>query len=339
MQDVWALDLGRAPGWSMLDVPGERPPVGVDAGFYDPIRDRLLVWTGQRPGSTNGGLWSLALGESEPRVWEQVPAEYDSLSRGLDWLRWPVLVHDTKRDEAVLFGGGHYDDGWSSVNGATVLALAGEPVWRTVSPITYPPAMPTNRMRAAGVYEPGGDRLLVFGGFSGSFIVHLEDDAVAFDLDSHIWSPLRMPDDPHPGWVLATAVYDSRRDRTLVFQGDVMWAFEAGEQRGHRWRPRAGRCDVVGLNAPVTLELVGARPNPASGDANVEFVLPDAMPATLELLDLAGRRIWSRDVGALGPGLHRVPIAGARGFAPGVYFVRLSHGSDARTAKVVRVRP
>jgi hypothetical protein len=343
MQEVWALDPGRTPTWSKLEVPGARPPAGEDAAFYDPIRDRLIVWIRQRPGSRLGGLWSLGLGETEPHAWEHVPAEYDSLSLGIDWLSYPVLVYDSKRDEAVLFGGGHYDDGWNALNEASAFPLAGEPLWRSVSPYgprrTVPPLRPTERMWATGVYEPSGDRLLVFGGFSGSFVVHLEDDAVAFDLEDQTWSPLQMPDDPHPGWTEASSVYDSRRDRTLVFQGDVMWAFEAGEQRGHRWRPRVGRCDVDGLDAPMALELLGSRPNPASGDATIDLVLPDAMPATLELLDLAGRRIWSRDVGALGIGRHSVPIVGARGFAPGVYFVRLSHGSEIRTAKLVRVRP
>src|SRR5437667_8452376 len=52
--------------------------------------------------------------------------------------------------------------------------------------------------------------------------------------------------------------------------------------------------------------------------------LADASPASLELFDLAGRRLWSSEVGALGPGEHEVRIGDGVPYPPGVYMARLT---------------
>ena len=56
------------------------------------------------------------------------------------------------------------------------------------------------------------------------------------------------------------------------------------------------------------------------------FALPEARAATLELFDVAGRRVWSRDVGSLGAGEHVVPLRDGPRSAPGLYLVRLRQG-------------
>lgn len=91
-----------------------------------------------------------------------------------------------------------------------------------------------------------------------------------------------------------------------------------------------------GSSARASFALAGAAPNPArAGRVSLAFTLPDGAPAMLELLDVAGRRIAARDVGALGAGSHVVPcVAGGR-VAPGLYFARLTRAGEARTARVV----
>jgi hypothetical protein len=87
----------------------------------------------------------------------------------------------------------------------------------------------------------------------------------------------------------------------------------------------------------VAFALEGPRPHPARGERmTIAFSLPSAGPATLELLDLSGRRIVWRDVGAFGAGRHTVDL-GTRGMRPGIYWVRLSHGGSSLTTKVARV--
>src|SRR5439155_7210682 len=52
--------------------------------------------------------------------------------------------------------------------------------------------------------------------------------------------------------------------------------------------------------------LRGLTPNPSAGDPVVAFSLGSGEPATLELYDLRGRLVQSREVGALGAGSHEV---------------------------------
>jgi len=82
--------------------------------------------------------------------------------------------------------------------------------------------------------------------------------------------------------------------------------------------------------------LEGVRPNPSLGGRMlVHFVLPRNTPASLELFDLAGRRIEERSVGALGAGAHAVELAPGRRVAAGVYLIRLTQGTITRSARAV----
>ena len=88
-----------------------------------------------------------------------------------------------------------------------------------------------------------------------------------------------------------------------------------------------------------TLALHGARPNPVlDGRLSLWFVLGREGPARLDLVDLAGRRMLSRDLSHLGGGLHVLEVAGAERLAPGIYFARLCQGPQALESKVVVAR-
>jgi hypothetical protein len=76
-------------------------------------------------------------------------------------------------------------------------------------------------------------------------------------------------------------------------------------------------------NYVVASLLHGVRPNPARGNAlHVAFALPSAAAARLELVDVSGRQVRSRDVGSLGTGRHTINLAEGRSVAPGIYWVR-----------------
>jgi hypothetical protein len=96
--------------------------------------------------------------------------------------------------------------------------------------------------------------------------------------------------------------------------------------------------DVAAAPSPPLASLFGlqgAQPNPAAGDLRVSFSLPDASPASLDLLDLSGRRIESRYVGSYGFGAHVVSLTPrSRALRPGVYWVRLTQGTRMAMTKV-----
>lgn len=84
--------------------------------------------------------------------------------------------------------------------------------------------------------------------------------------------------------------------------------------------------------------LRGVHPNPASSGAIVSFTLPEARAASLEMFDIAGRRIWSRGVGELGPGEHDVQLRDGSQPSPGLYLVRLTQGERTATTRVAIVK-
>lgn len=84
--------------------------------------------------------------------------------------------------------------------------------------------------------------------------------------------------------------------------------------------------------------LRGLTPNPSAGDPVVAFSLVSAEPASLELFDLHGRLVLSREVGTLGVGAQSVRLEGRGRLAAGVYTVRLRQGTEVATARAVIVR-
>ena len=342
-RQVWTLTLGDDPQWALLPTRGEPPETFGLGAIYDPGRDRLLAFTANARDFFEGEVWALPLGTADPPEWRQLGSQSDSLHVRPPAVAGAVVAYDSRRDRMLVFGGGFGSfDGSFTTNGCWALDLNGPPVWDLLSPpelgMIRDSLRPTPRMRGSGVYDSAGDRLIILGGawMNGSIIFQVPDDAWALELDFNQWTRLRTETDPHPGWINPYAVYDSRRDRTMVFQNDLLWTFESGRMERHE--PIAGEVEVPSSAAgSLGLELGGARPNPSAGEMNVHFTLPDAAPATLELLDLAGRRLWRQDVGALGVGAHALRVSPGRA-PPGLYLLRLTRGTASLTTKVVRLR-
>lgn len=117
----------------------------------------------------------------------------------------------------------------------------------------------------------------------------------------------------------------------------------AGRRYGYRlaWEERGAETfsGEVPVSVPSTpaFALLGARPDPSRGAPVVDLALPDAAPATLELIDVAGRCIARHPVGHLGAGRHSVDLTGTP-LAPGVYTIRLERRGEtlARRAVVLK---
>ncbi len=96
---------------------------------------------------------------------------------------------------------------------------------------------------------------------------------------------------------------------------------------------------TVGVNPEAQgADLVLAPPSPqpwAAGPARLRFALPDGVPARIEMLDVAGRRVFASELGTPGAGWHTLALRADERPRPGLYFVRLRAGSITRTSRLV----
>jgi hypothetical protein len=90
---------------------------------------------------------------------------------------------------------------------------------------------------------------------------------------------------------------------------------------------------------PAALALLGAQPNPARQELTVSYSLATSgARGTLELLDLAGRRVAWRDLSGESAGRHQVELLERSALRPGLYMIRLTHGGEVRGMKVALIQ-
>jgi hypothetical protein len=102
-------------------------------------------------------------------------------------------------------------------------------------------------------------------------------------------------------------------------------------------KPHPMRLSASESTAPE-FRLRGLISDRGVSDKLVSFALPDAAPAKLEVYDVAGRRVWTRDVGYLGAGEHAIRLADGAWLPPGVYLARLMRNGEVATARMAIVR-
>ena len=126
--------------------------------------------------------------------------------------------------------------------------------------------------------------------------------------------------------------------------GDTFLFDDRSIELRHRYGWRLGvnlgglerRVDPIWVWVPGDeLSLAGVLRSPSLGAPTVAFVLPDSRPATLEVMDVGGRLLLERAVGVLGAGSHRLDLAGAGQWRPGVYWVRVRHPAGTISRKFV----
>lgn len=129
-----------------------------------------------------------------------------------------------------------------------------------------------------------------------------------------------------------------RVTRWAEFGTVTVESFGAGVPAGVPSGPAVADAGANVTTVGLELALDAVHPNPAHGaDFVVNVVLPGADPAQLELLDVMGRRVAARDLGALGAGRHSVELDGGVQLAPGVYMLRLTQAGLARVTRVTIV--
>jgi len=374
--DVWALSLAGSPAWSALAPAGSPPSARYGhTAFYDPVRDRMVVFGGYDDFRRND-VWALSLAGSP--AWSALaPTGTPPLGR---WGH--TASYDPVRDRMVVFGGngdgGLLGDAWA-------LSLAGSPAWSALAPAGSPPSA---RYGHTAIYDPVGDRMVVFAGYDGSLL----NDVWALALaGSPAWSALATAGSPPAARYAQTAFYDPVRDRMVVFGGfagpfrNDVWALAlagspvwsalapGGTLPSARYfhtapyDPVRDRMVVFGgendspLNdvwmlvwgTPVAVpgdadailrgfELAPPRPNPSRGETFVDFVLRAPARVVLDVFDAHGRRVRRIADDWFPAGRHASTWRGdddrGRALASGVYFIRMHGGGFQATRRTVRIR-
>ena len=181
------------------------------------------------------------------------------------------------------------------------------------------PALPTLMQATA---EPGSVRLVWYGGEAWSAGTTVERREAETP-----WEELGPPRFSGSG---AMEFHDS----TVV----------GGRSYGYRLVLGTGgtavATEAVWIQVPKAMFLasVAATPNPSVGAPTAEFSLPVAGPARLQMVDVRGRLVWEREIGGLGVGRHKLPVAPSTHLAPGVYTLQLSGTNIASSTRVVILR-
>ncbi|HET9130974.1 MAG TPA: T9SS type A sorting domain-containing protein [Terriglobia bacterium] len=89
--------------------------------------------------------------------------------------------------------------------------------------------------------------------------------------------------------------------------------------------------------APGNFVLQQNYPNPFNPSTNVNFQLPIAVHARLDVFDVLGRRVTTLIDGRLNAGIHHAAFDGSK-LASGVYFYRLQAGNFTSTKKLVLMK-
>ena len=141
-----------------------------------------------------------------------------------------AMVYDVTGDRLVLFGGA--DDAGQASTEVWTLNLTGTPVWSLLATTGTPPS---GRYNPSAVYDATRNRMIVFGG--GANTNESDADHVyALSLGATpTWTDVSPPGTGPGARVYHTAIYDSGRDRVVVFGGyefvstgtvlNEVWAF------------------------------------------------------------------------------------------------------------------
>ena len=226
--DVLTMPLDGPGVWSEPCILGPHPSARHGhAAAYDPIRGGMYVFGGF-DGAYRNDLSMLLL--DSPMEWGPAPTS-GTPPEARDYAS---LVYDSARDRLVMFGGNdantYLNDVWE------LTSLSGTPTWAPLAPAGTPPSP---RLAHRAIYDAARDRMLVLGGYDGAENGELWALEFSPTLQWVQLSPGGAPPDPRHS---ASLVYDSSRDRLLLFGGydgstskDDLW--ELPLSGGFAWAP------------------------------------------------------------------------------------------------------
>jgi hypothetical protein len=209
--ELWGFTSDEYARWTPLRRGGNPQRLTGMSMILDPEADRLITLGGSARDEEFfdffGHAWQrrLASDEGWQRYYAQgtlPPARYAHSG-----------VYDPIRGRVIVFGG---REGEEPLGDTWWLDLRGRPRWTRLDSTAL---APDPRFGHSAVYDPIGDRLLIFGGIGGDDEDSTFGDTWQLALGGQpTWSRLSLPRSPSPR-CFASAVYDSRRQRIVLFGG------------------------------------------------------------------------------------------------------------------------
>jgi len=221
--DLWVLQnangLGGTPAWGALSPAGTAPAAREwHTAVLDEINNRMIVFGGTKGGLLND-VWVLdhanGLGGMPSWILLNPKGTVPAARAG------HTAVYDGANNRMIVFGGGHggggpfYDDVWvlEHANG-----MGGTSAWIALSPTGTPPSV---REDHVAIYDPGSNRMVVFGGWDGP---NYFNDVWVLEKANGLggtpkWLTVTPSGTPPSKRELASAVYDDVCHRMILFGG------------------------------------------------------------------------------------------------------------------------
>lgn len=203
--DVQRLWLGGGvPDWISLPTSGALPPRFGHVAVIDTTATLFWITGGDGGGQALSDAW---------RITPALPTWTEAIGSGRppDRRFGHAMIYDPIRDRLIVYAGWDasrfYDDVWE-------FPLATDGPWKRLE--TFGP-VPQARTFHTAVYDPMGDRMVVYGGYHGPAL----GDLWALSLGEHpAWSQILPTGPAPPARYWHTAVYDDVANRMTVFGGE-----------------------------------------------------------------------------------------------------------------------
>ena len=271
------LPLDTGPVWGFLPLGSGTPPPlgGVYDGVYDEPRDRMIVFGSGGYRVDPGFTWAMNLTGSTH--WSPVGSGPLAPRQGA------AVALDTRRNRLLVFGGRdsvNLDEVWT-------LDLAGGSAWTRLHPQGTPPI---GKFRARAVYDPEGDRLVVFGGAVETEPHYLENTNETWILDlagTPTWSRLDSTANAPPAASIDPAVYDPVNERMLLV-GQSVWSLSLVGPMQWTVLPVVGRTPLARYGQTAVYDRRRERVLVYGG------TLTPRDPVDVDVLDLRNQPAWER---------------------------------------------
>ena len=217
--DLWRYSP-HTQGWRPVVTQGEGPSARSNIGAaWDQQHRQLYLFGGFGPGGYLDELWRL---DAENRAWQQVhpsgptPLGREDLS----------LVWDPVREQLLAYGGTRGDGGMGELLAYRAATNSWVPLGQGSGPV--------RRIRHSAVWDPVGERMLVFGGYGGPEVGNYLDDLWGYDPATDTWEQLAVGQSAPPPRAWHRSAWDAATERMVVvggFSGGVdyledVWAYD-----------------------------------------------------------------------------------------------------------------